>query len=104
MSSAPSSPPGIEYGMKRISWARRAWRILRITLLFLLPLVLYAGTYLIFAKRFYLWGGGWAVRYPGMIRYYAFTSNDSSSLGNSEKMIERHKDAGGAVREFDDSL
>ncbi len=80
------------------------WHVFRRTLWVLVPLLVYAGIYIVFSVRSYSWGGGFFISYPGLVRFYALSEKASASLGQSEDMIETQTLAGASVRQFNESL
>ena len=104
MDDAQPNVTTLDYGNEPPRSRGRLRRVALRSLWVLVPLLLYAGTYLLAADRGFLWGGGFVVEYPGMTRIYALSPRMAGSLGRSDDLIQPITRRGGTLRQLDGSL
>ena len=100
----PNSTHELEYDVKPVPRYRRFLRIALRSLWVIIPLAIYAATYLLATDRGFIWGGGFVVEYPGMTRIYAVSPRMATSLGSSDELVAGVRQGGGTVMQLDGSL
>jgi hypothetical protein len=94
----PTTP--LDYGQTRRLRRLRVFRAIKRLILICVPICLYVGLYLGFARRDLLFGGLYHVGYPGADRWYALSGRAASVLGQDDEPL----DAFTTVRRFEDSV